>query len=403
MCANSKGPTVSDDWLEQLWWTARAYAAVAAVAIAALIGIAVYLAAGKIRWLPLQRLRPGTWGGYEVFLAFCVVNGLPLLIVTTLFLMGFFASLLGLPPEDAPGPDLTVYRLRCLNVASPLILTATLGLIFVALYVRSRTRPHQYGLSWSRWPANLGLGLAAFILVTPVVLGLHAVATITQTEEHTLVALARAMQQWEWGILAFQVSIQAPLVEEILFRGILLGWLRRATLSGHLGVVAMTVFISLLLAPQALGTPSAWGYIGPGVFALLSAAGYAYLLYRLARSFALNETEIRQWQLEPVNFTLEGTGIASEEDVWQMRRLHREADERRRQDWAQQNAWLAVYGSTMLFAAFHTPAWPAPDALMLLAVALGWLAVRTQSLIGPITLHAVFNLVSFIVLYASTP
>jgi len=37
--------------------------------------------------------------------------------------------------------------------------------------------------------------------------------------------------------------------------------------------------------------------------------------------------------------------------------------------------------------------------LMVLGVVLGWLARRTQSLIAPIMLHALFNLVAFFGLY----
>jgi membrane protease YdiL (CAAX protease family) len=394
---------VSDDWLQQLCLTASAYAAVAAAAIAGLAALGIYLAAGKKHWLPLRRLRPGTWAGYEVFMAFCAIYGLPRLIAQILFEMGFFTPLLGLPPDDAAESELAAYTMRCLNVASPLILAATLLLLFGVTYARSQTRPHHYGLSWARWPANLGLGLAAFLGATPVVLGLHALVTAAGSKEHAFVALAGRLEGWEWLFLAFQAIVQAPLVEEIFFRGILLGWLRRATLGGHLVVVAMLAIVPLLFAPQAAGTPGAWDYVGPGAFALLGAAGYAYLMRRMARHFRPDETELQQWQLEPADFTYPGADTASEEDMRELLRQHREADERRRQDWARQNAWLAVYASTMLFAAFHTPAWPAPDALILLAFVLGMLAVRTQSLIGPIVLHALFNLVAFIVLYRSTP
>lgn len=388
---------------DELLWTAGAFAALSGVAVAALAGLAVFLAVGKRRWLPLQRLRPGRWGGYEVFLAFCVVNGLPLLIVAMLLQMGFFTPLLGELPEMNPrDPATRSYLLRSDMIASPLTLAAALGVLFLGFYVRSQTRPRHYGLSWARWPANLGLGVAAFLITTPLVLGLHALITLGNPEEHPFVELTRRMEGWEWIFLGFQAVVRAPLLEEILFRGILLGWLRRASLGGHIAVAALTVCIGFMAAPQAGGTSSAWDYVGPVFFALLGAAGYAFLMYRLARSFRLNETEIRHWQLEPANFTQHGIELASEETLHAMRHQHRDDDERRWHDWNRKNAWLAVYGSAMLFAVFHTEMWPAPVALIFLALALGWLALRTQSLIGPITLHALFNLVSFIALYGST-
>ncbi len=66
------------------------------------------------------------------------------------------------------------------------------------------------------------------------------------------------------------------------------------------------------------------------------------------------------------------------------------------------NAALAIYGTAMLFASVHAGAWPAPIALFPMGLALSWLANRTQSLVGPITFHAAFNLVSFIALYGMT-
>src|SRR5262249_47464814 len=60
--------------------------------------------------------------------------------------------------------------------------------------------------------------------------------------------------------------------------------------------------------------------------------------------------------------------------------------------------WQAILGSALIFAAFHSEAWPAPVALFFLALALGWLAYRTRSLIAPITLHALFNSVSTFIL-----
>ncbi len=385
---------------DELWWTASAYAALAGAAVVALGGLAVFLAASKKRWLPLQRLRPGTWTGLDVLLAFFVVQGVPYLIALLLLMMGFFDPLLGPAPAlDPPDPDLKWYLLRCDMLASPLTLAATLGVLFAVFYLRCQTQPRRYGLSWARWPANLGLGIVGFLSATPVVLGLYALITLAHPEEQMFAELAKHMQGWEWIFLALQTIVRAPLLEEIFFRGILLGWLRRASLGGHVSVGAVTIFIAV---QQASGAPSIWDSVGPGAFAAVCAAGYAFWMYRMARRFRLNETEIRYWQLEPVNFTHDAEATATEEDLPEMRRQFRDADERRRQQWALQNAWLAVYGSAMLFAVFHTGAWPAPVALLVLALVLGWLAMRTQSLIGPITVHALFNVVAFITLYGST-
>jgi membrane protease YdiL (CAAX protease family) len=52
----------------------------------------------------------------------------------------------------------------------------------------------------------------------------------------------------------------------------------------------------------------------------------------------------------------------------------------------------------LLFASFHAQVWPSPIPLFFLGLGLGWLSYRTQSLIGPIVAHALFNAVACIVL-----
>jgi hypothetical protein len=59
----------------------------------------------------------------------------------------------------------------------------------------------------------------------------------------------------------------------------------------------------------------------------------------------------------------------------------------------------ALFGTAVLFAAVHSHVWPTPVALVLLGLALGYLAYRTQSLVAPITLHALHNGAACLVLF----
>jgi membrane protease YdiL (CAAX protease family) len=54
----------------------------------------------------------------------------------------------------------------------------------------------------------------------------------------------------------------------------------------------------------------------------------------------------------------------------------------------------AILASSALFAAVHAQVWPSPVPLVLLAVGLGYLYLRTRSLVGPIVVHGMFNAVS---------
>jgi membrane protease YdiL (CAAX protease family) len=402
-CYAKKGPVVSDASRE-LMWNGIAYAATAGAALLTVLGLYLFVPALRKRWFPLPRLRPGTWSGHEVFLGFCIVFGLPILIVAALYQVGFFTPLIGPAPDaDAPNSALIRYLDRCGVISSPLLLTLTLGVLFAVMFARTGCRPHHYGLSWARWPMNLALGLLGFVAATPIVLGVFVVAGLAFPQrDHELVILGRDKPpEWVWLLMCFQATVAAPLLEEILLRGILQGWLRRATLTGHLAVITMTVFRSGLDLVRYNREAGTFEYnVAPTIFAGLLAAGYGLALYRLARRFGLKEAEVQRWQPLPTELPLDGSSAISEEPSSEWRRRAREQHERRAQEWADANAWLAIYGSAMLFAAIHS-AWPAPVALFLLGLALAWLNHRTQSLIGPIVLHALFNLVAFIALYGS--
>jgi membrane protease YdiL (CAAX protease family)/ferredoxin len=54
--------------------------------------------------------------------------------------------------------------------------------------------------------------------------------------------------------------------------------------------------------------------------------------------------------------------------------------------------WPAILGSTLLFSAYHVTAWTAVP-LVILGVALGWLALSRESLRACICLHSLYNLV----------
>ena len=66
---------------------------------------------------------------------------------------------------------------------------------------------------------------------------------------------------------------------------------------------------------------------------------------------------------------------------------------------ARPHEFRAIYGTALLFAMFHVSVWPTPIPLFLLALGLGYLAYRTQSVVGPIVMHVLFNTVACIALF----
>ncbi|MBI1901723.1 MAG: CPBP family intramembrane metalloprotease [Planctomycetia bacterium] len=60
-------------------------------------------------------------------------------------------------------------------------------------------------------------------------------------------------------------------------------------------------------------------------------------------------------------------------------------------------AWVALLGSSVVFAVMHSSAWPAPIPLFFFALVLGFLYQRTGSLWPSIVLHAVLNGTSLLI------
>jgi membrane protease YdiL (CAAX protease family) len=219
---------------------------------------------------------------------------------------------------------------------------------------------------------------------------------------HSLIELGKqTLFDWEWLLMGFQATVAAPILEEVFYRGILQGWLRRATLPGHLVLCVMTVLFTGVWFSASHKTLVYLDYLPPLAFAGAMAVLYGGLLLRMKSEFRLTATEIQAWQLEPAAPSLASAVTATQEETQALRSQEREYDEARRRRWDDANADLAILGSAMLFAVAHMSAWPGPLALALLAIVLGWLARRTQSLVGPIVLHSLFNLIAFIALYSS--
>src|SRR5689334_16373676 len=90
---------------------------------------------------PLPRLRPGRWGGAEVFLVFFAYNLLPALFI--------------LPSLDRLGIFENEFKYF---YASPLIFCFLLALNSLLLFMMSQTRWNDVGWSTARWANNLVLG-----------------------------------------------------------------------------------------------------------------------------------------------------------------------------------------------------------------------------------------------------
>ncbi len=346
------------------------------------------------RLLPMQRLRPVGWTGFEVFLAFliflCTSVFVEVLALVSLNGAGFYEHFIGPNvPEKAKVSHAAL-------LGGPVSFSLALLLILWMLYVRAGLRPAQVGLTRARWPANVAVAVVVFLILTPLALGIYALAILVlgETGEYALVENAKEQNllAWEWPLQFFYAAIAVPVLEELFFRGLLMNWLRQTALAGHAMVMALALlFPAFGRWSRGMAPPDVW-YNSPEAFAALLVLAYAGLLVWLKRAYLPPAQDVFRWNLPPFDAPEE-----SADDELPM--PARPADAPLPWSWRNANALLAIWGSAMLFALGHVEKWPTPIPLFVLGLGLGWLAYRTQSLLAPIVVHGLFNAVACFVLY----
>jgi membrane protease YdiL (CAAX protease family) len=235
------------------------------------------------------------------------------------------------------------------------------------LRLLSGTRLYQLGLTTQRAIGHTMVGWLAWLLITPPVLVLHVLVVRgfwiwegVPPEEHSLARLARGQPSpLEWILIVVSGVVIAPILEELLFRRALQGW--------------------------AAGRP--WG--GPIILATALALMFGTWLEKIRSTWEKVTLGVALHDLEPVLFVLmliPGCFLAE--------RLFRRL-------LPQPYAVRAIYSTALLFAVSHVNVWPTPVPLFVLGLGLGYVAHRTQSLVGPIVMHALFNGVACVVMLLS--
>lgn len=370
--------------LDELLATLQAYLVLAGAGCLLLILLRWATPRAWARLLPLPRLRPGYWSGGYVVLVFVIATALmPILAVTVV---------LGLRGEVQELSNLNQERIQdklthASILSSPLYLFLAVMSSLRFLRVWTGTRPGQIGLTLARSVQNIVLGVLSFLAATPIVLGLYALtAWLITPEHHPFEELVRSnFPTWEWSLLAFQTIVAAPVVEELVFRGVLQGWLRRATLPGHAIVMIFTFWKSL----DGEGRE-------PQFFAGALIALYAAALFWAYRYLPAG-ADVTTWNV----YTGPAENPRAEDDI-SSETSEAAADPVAWQRWQWVNAWLSVLGSATLFGVYHAKIWPTPIPLFFLGLLLGWLALRTQSLTASMVLHGLFNAIAFVLLYWSS-
>lgn len=311
---------------------------------------------------PHQRRRIAPWSGVEVFLIFVLVMvGWPMAVSFAMARSGLNPSipdLLGAAGSAlAAVPSVQTEPIRRACLVSILSFPVQLATAILLPAWISGTRPYQLGLTFHRAGWNLLAGWAGAIFFFPLV---YWVLFLTQrfyvdllggkASPHPLTLLGL---QNPW-IIFIPAVVAAPILEELLFRGLLQKYLMRKNWGAFVGLGA-ALLLALVKSPG--GKPAsqeqvAWigslDAISPAIFVLIML----------------------------VPFLL----------VWR---------------WSPTRKAPTLFAVALLFAAGHSMAWPQPVPLFILGLGLGYLADRTQSLVAPMVMHATFNGVTWTALLVS--
>jgi membrane protease YdiL (CAAX protease family) len=244
-------------------------------------------------------------------------------------------------------------------------------------------RPASFGMQG--WGMGVVGGYLTWLLVTPAVFVVFVLATKANLwltdrppDKHPLTQGIDEAGVWGWPLFFLQTVLLAALVEEMVFRGLLLPWLAQKRPVGR-----ETPFT---VAPQHRS-----------ILILFLAVGIAALLHApdIENAWAAGDRREVAVRLLPAMFILALVPFDFLLPRW--RRLRRHLRVR------SPHHVRAVWASAALFAAIHSQVWPSPVPLFVLALGLGYLYLRTRSLVGPVVVHGMFNAVSAVYLLLGGP
>jgi membrane protease YdiL (CAAX protease family) len=372
--------------------------------VGAVTVVLIYLLSRRVRRpKPPRAVQPSLgWSGFEVFAAFflfMIFNQVAAsALQEALVSAGFFRSLYGPDfPVDVPAEPTPAQR-----AAATVRYLWVHVLVFPALLAAMMLIPRLLKIAnpfrGRRWSSAVVAGYLTWLIVTPAAFCVFVLASITHMkltgrapEKHPLTALGElaGRREWalEWALFVLQTVVIAPVIEEWLFRGVLLPWLIQKRPSPAAaaspftvlpGARPLLVLIMAICVATALTLGTDWLARPDEVRRTLADPTAAAASYFVPAGFFL--------ALVPLLYILPRWS-------WARRHLRIRSSQQVR----------GILASAALFAAFHSHVWPSPIPLLVLALGLGYLYLRTRNLIAPIVVHSLFNAVSAVYLLLGGP
>jgi membrane protease YdiL (CAAX protease family) len=356
---------------------AEASAIVGSVAALPIL-LAWQIARGRCeRLLPAWKPWRVPWGGFEVVVLFLLLMFVvPQVVSFGVSSSGFFQALYGphftslLTPAshtfpegaaavagaplaaalDARAETDAVLRVIWSGIFALPLQLSVLVLLTRSLYPGWRPpRPASFA-------SRVALGGIAALLLSLLVLTLNFAVNLLFNslgwvpESHQLTRMSGRSALDSTAFL-LQACVSAPIIEEIVFRGVILPWAMGCR------------------KPQQ-GVPDVAAWLRPWVVAFLG----VLLAWESSRNGAVIFAASLLAGLAAVRYLLPG----------------------------KRRTACAIYASAALFAAVHSRVWPSPIPLFVLGLGLGYLAARTRGVLVPIIVHGLFNAVSVVFVLRST-
>jgi membrane protease YdiL (CAAX protease family) len=250
--------------------------------------------------------------------------------------------------------------------------TATLVLIPLILAATCGARPRDLGLVASGFGTQFFRGMVAYPLLAPLVFGVMGLSVLVwgRTPHPVEDAIAQNSSPGLVALSVLAAILLAPAAEELIFRGVLLGWLTRLSLGGEkrkpwveeeLDLSVSSTIVDgqepddLLIAdePDTSNDGETWDDPGP-----------------LAASPAPASVLVQPLAQEPAPVPSRTLPLL-----------------------------LSNVVVSLVFAALHGAVWPTPIPIFFLSLGLGFLYQRTGSLIPSVAMHMTFNGVSTLLMF----
>ncbi len=320
--------------------------------------------------LPPKRYRYIPWQGESVVFAFLSFFLWPVAFVL------FSQRLFGEATEE----NRFVYEYIAICLAFPFQIIT----IVYFLRVVSGTKLYQIGFHTSYLRQALLLACLAFLTVVFLVLAVNLGVELTQLlitdeppEEHGLEKMiSQNPSLLKWLLLIVTALIVAPVMEELIFRGVFQGWASQEAWRVEFFMFG-AFLIGIILHYE--------DRIGISIFWLCLLIGFRLFPNMLVRFFDKGTTKKKE---QKERFS-EKEGELTEENLSDFYKYVLKITNQGKM----LIRFRSIYACSAMFAMMHT--WPTPIPLFLLGLALGWLAHRTQGLAAPIFLHFLFNGVAF--------